>query len=118
MISIVGEGGVGKSALAIQCCYEILDMPETSKYDAIVWVSLKTKTLTASGIQDIRESIVLTTVRSGAIEIALRVNRKGTQGRKVHGITIKGDWGAEDPTIPRSRQLKDVLGKVGQQIGQ
>src|SRR5271165_1670763 len=60
VISVVGEGGVGKSALAIQCCYEVLDIPEAPKYDAIVWVSLKTKTLTASGIQDIRESVTNT----------------------------------------------------------
>jgi len=60
VISIVGEGGVGKSALAIRCCYEILDMPDAPKYDAVVFVSLKTRTLTSAGTREIRDSITST----------------------------------------------------------
>jgi LuxR family glucitol operon transcriptional activator len=76
VISIVGEGGVGKSTLAIQCCYELLDTPDDPKYDAIVWVSLKTKTLTASGIQDIRDSITNTlgVVQTAAEELGNQIN--------------------------------------------
>ena len=57
IVTIVGEGGVGKSALAVQCLYDLLDLHENSPYEAIIWTSLKTKTLTASGVNEIIGSI-------------------------------------------------------------
>jgi LuxR family transcriptional regulator, glucitol operon activator len=60
IITIVGEGGVGKSALAIQCLYDILGLADNLPYEAIIWTSLKTKTLTASGVRDIKDSITST----------------------------------------------------------
>ena len=60
VVTIVGEGGVGKTALALQCVYEIVDVPEPRPFDAIVWVSLKTKVLSAAGIADIRDSVTTT----------------------------------------------------------
>ncbi|WP_219587480.1 NB-ARC domain-containing protein, partial [Vibrio parahaemolyticus] len=41
VISIVGEGGVGKTALALKVAYELLE-DESSPFDAIVWVTSKT----------------------------------------------------------------------------
>jgi LuxR family glucitol operon transcriptional activator len=57
IVTIVGEGGVGKSALAIQCLYDLLSLHENPPYEAIIWTSLKTKTLTASGVNEIIGSI-------------------------------------------------------------
>jgi LuxR family transcriptional regulator, glucitol operon activator len=57
IVTIVGEGGVGKSALAIQCLYDLLDLQNNQPYEAIIWTSLKTKTLTASGVNEIIGSI-------------------------------------------------------------
>lgn len=62
VISIVGEGGVGKTALAQRCLYDILELCETnsrneSVFDIIVWVSLKTNRLTANGASEIKNSI-------------------------------------------------------------
>jgi LuxR family transcriptional regulator, glucitol operon activator len=56
LITILGEGGVGKSALALNCLYEILDTKE-ARFDAIVWVSLKSKILTAAGATDLRDAV-------------------------------------------------------------
>ena len=73
VVTIVGEGGVGKTALALRCLYDLLDTSDHSKYDAVVWVSLKTKTLTTSGVSDIENSIrsILGLVRAVATELGV-----------------------------------------------
>lgn len=60
VITIVGEGGVGKSALAIQCLYDLLNITDNPPFQAIIWTSLKTKNLSATGVTDIKNSIAST----------------------------------------------------------
>lgn len=55
VISVVGEGGIGKTALVVKVLYDILDAP-ASPYDAILWVSLKTERLTGRGVQQIADA--------------------------------------------------------------
>lgn len=56
VISIVGEGGVGKTALALKVAYELLEDPK-KPFDAIVWVSSKTTQITVNEIKEIKEAI-------------------------------------------------------------
>lgn len=56
VISIVGEGGVGKTALALKVAYELLEDPKKN-FDAIVWVSSKTTQITVNEIKEIKEAI-------------------------------------------------------------
>ena len=56
VITVVGEGGIGKTALALRVCHDILDDPE-SKLERIVWVSLKTHYLTSDGIQTVIDAV-------------------------------------------------------------
>ena len=54
-ISIVGEGGVGKTALALQVAYEILE--ESNPYDLIIWISSKTTQISINEITEIENAI-------------------------------------------------------------
>lgn len=56
VISIVGEGGVGKSALALKVAYELLEDCGNS-FDAVVWVTSKTTQITVNEIRDIKGAI-------------------------------------------------------------
>ncbi|OHC20671.1 MAG: AAA family ATPase [Pseudomonadales bacterium RIFCSPHIGHO2_12_FULL_40_16] len=56
VISIVGEGGVGKTALALKVAYELLE-DEKCPFDAIVWVTSKTTQITVNEIRDIHGAI-------------------------------------------------------------
>ena len=56
VITIVGEGGAGKTALALRTCFDILDDPDP-QFDRLIWVSLKTRHLTPAGIQEIAAAV-------------------------------------------------------------
>ena len=56
VVTIVGEGGVGKTALALRCLYDLLDDP-SPPYDAFVWTSLKTTALTTFGLTELAGAI-------------------------------------------------------------
>jgi LuxR family transcriptional regulator, glucitol operon activator len=56
VISIVGEGGIGKSALALKVAYELLEEKD-NPFDAIIWVSSKTTQITSSEIREIKGAI-------------------------------------------------------------
>lgn len=55
VVSIVGEGGVGKSALALKVAYELID--SDSPFDAVVWVTSKTTQITLNEIKEIKGAI-------------------------------------------------------------
>ncbi len=62
VISIIGEGGIGKTALAQRCLYDALEVCENQKeenrtFDMILWVSLKTNRLTQAGAISIKNAI-------------------------------------------------------------
>lgn len=57
VVSIIGDGGIGKTALALKVVYDILDMKEKCPFELIIWTSAKTTMLTAKGIEDIHTTI-------------------------------------------------------------
>ena len=56
VVTVVGEGGLGKTSLALKAAYDILDMPSVS-FDAIIFVSAKTSQLTATEIRRIEGAV-------------------------------------------------------------
>lgn len=56
VVTLIGDGGIGKSALALKIAYDILD-DEDNGFDVIVWVEAKKNILTESGVKIIRDSI-------------------------------------------------------------
>lgn len=56
VVTIVGAGGIGKTALALRVCHDVLDDSE-SGFDRIVWVSLKTQYFTTDGIREITDAV-------------------------------------------------------------
>ena len=56
VITMVGEGAVGKTALALRLAYQILD-DEALDYDSIIWVSAKANQLLPTEIKELNNTI-------------------------------------------------------------
>ncbi|MFF4689103.1 cold shock domain-containing protein [Streptomyces sp. NPDC001307] len=56
VISLVGDGGIGKTSLALKAAYELLDSPD-NPFDAIVWTTAKNSLLTAGEIKRIQGAV-------------------------------------------------------------
>lgn len=55
VITITGEGGIGKTALALDVAYRLVD--DTAKpFDMVLWTSLKSERLTATGVREITDA--------------------------------------------------------------
>lgn len=78
VVTIVGEGGIGKTALALRCLYDLLE-DVSCPYDAIVWVSMKTAALTSTGVQELAGAITSTLGLLSEIANQLGAPRKSNQ---------------------------------------
>ncbi|WIA97033.1 NB-ARC domain-containing protein [Curtobacterium sp. MCBA15_004] len=56
-VSILGDGGIGKTSIALKVAYDILDN-HTDEFDAVVWVTAKSSTLTTHEVQRINGAIL------------------------------------------------------------
>lgn len=66
VVTIIGEGGLGKTSLALKVAFELVDS-ESSPFDAVVFVSAKTQKLTGNEIERIQGAIRSSV---GLIEVA------------------------------------------------
>jgi cold shock CspA family protein len=55
VITVLGEGGVGKTALVTQVLYDLIDDPECP-FEAVLWTSLKSEYLTGGGVRRIENA--------------------------------------------------------------
>lgn len=56
VVTIVGEGGLGKTALALRVAYDIVDSPDCP-FEAVVFVSAKTTMLTTNEVKRIHGAV-------------------------------------------------------------
>lgn len=56
VISIIGDGGIGKTSLLLSCMYDLIDDPDFS-YNTIAWTTLKTTSLQDGDFKHISGSI-------------------------------------------------------------
>jgi len=83
VISIIGEGGLGKSALALKVAYDLLDA-EGTNFDAIVWSTAKANTVTAQEIKQIEDAV---TDSLGMFrEISGELGTTSTEGDQIQEI--------------------------------
>ncbi len=59
VISIIGNGGIGKTAITVKILYDLIENPK-NPYEAIIWVSLKAKTLANGEFVEIQDAILNT----------------------------------------------------------
>ena len=56
VVSVLGDGGIGKTSLALKAAYELLEDPE-QPFEAFIWVTAKATILTPNEIQRINGAI-------------------------------------------------------------
>ena len=56
IVSVLGNGGIGKTALTVEAAYELLDDPDRP-FEAIVWVTAKSSVLTGTEVVTITDAI-------------------------------------------------------------
>lgn len=57
VVTVLGDGGIGKTALALKVAYDIVDLNEKCPFELIIWTTAKTTMLTAKGIEEIYTAI-------------------------------------------------------------
>jgi LuxR family glucitol operon transcriptional activator len=79
VVSVLGDGGIGKTALALKVAYDIVDLNEKCPFELIIWTTAKTTMLTAKGIEDIYTTITdytgLIDMISETIDSKIEVNK-------------------------------------------
>lgn len=55
VITVAGEGGVGKTALVVNTLYELIDSPDCP-FGVVLWSSLKSERLTGRGVETITDA--------------------------------------------------------------
>ena len=84
VVTVVGEGGLGKTALALKACYDLLDDDEAN-LDAIVWTTAKATKLTLSEIQSIEGSI---STSLGIIESATALLGRQNESSAIEDLLL------------------------------
>lgn len=83
VVSILGDGGIGKTALAVKVAYDLVDMGKKCPFELIIWTSAKTTMLTSKGIEEIYTAI---TDYTGLISVISESLDKTVSENKLEAI--------------------------------
>ena len=77
VVTVVGAGGIGKTALALRVCNDILENPGSIlDLERIVWITLKTRQLTSDGVQAITHAIDTTTALTDRLQLEMGIEQQ------------------------------------------
>lgn len=85
VLTVVGPGGVGKTALVLQALHDLVN-DEECPYDIVSWVSLKTERLTARGVQSIHDAVLSVEQAVPALIEALEPSFDGTASQLADSL--------------------------------
>ena len=57
VVTILGDGGIGKSAVCLKVAYDIVDMDNNCPFELVIWTTAKSTMLTSAGIKHINSTI-------------------------------------------------------------
>ena len=85
VLTVIGPGGVGKTALALQALHDLVNDDECP-YELVSWVSLKTEHLTARGVQAIQDAVFSVEQAVPALIEALEPSFDGTASQLADSL--------------------------------
>ena len=85
VLTVIGPGGVGKTALVLQALHDLVN-DESCPYDLVSWVSLKTEQLTARGVQLIQDAVLSVEQAVPAMIEALEPSFDGTASQLADAL--------------------------------
>jgi hypothetical protein len=89
ILSIIGDGGIGKTAIAIKVLYDLLDDPKC-KFNLILWTSLKTNELNNYEFKEIKAAISTTSEMYS--ELSSFVGNDDIQGTEEYLISLAKEF--------------------------
>lgn len=90
VITLIGAGGIGKTALAVKVLYDLVDHLDCP-FDGVLWVSLKREVLTAAGIEEIRHAVADLAGITSSLSATLDADFEGTVeelGGALEGLSV------------------------------
>lgn len=119
IITLYGEGGVGKTALMLKTAYDIID-DDKCPFDCVVWITCKIAELTSSGIREIKDCIKNFESMVRGIDDLLLGEPRTTQNENIEYIL---DWMKEFKTLlildnletlQSEEEMKNFLGRCSE----
>lgn len=85
VLTVVGPGGIGKTALVLQALHDLVNDP-ACPYDLVSWVSLKSERLTANGVEAIRDAVISVDQAVPALIEALNPGFEGSAAQLAEAL--------------------------------
>lgn len=89
ILSIIGDGGIGKTAIAIKVLYDLLD-DEKCKFNLILWTTLKTNELNNYEFKEIKNAI--TNIADMYTELSEFVGNKEIENTEEYLISLAQEF--------------------------